>query len=178
MAIGTPNTPPKVDKIEIAIPKDNGKMDEQTLLFQDALKEWYFTAEIQKNLQKVKDEVEISKDPQKETLNLIDYLLFNPQEFTVKWEIQNDDKGTPFEITTIELTQHQYYKYMGISHNYPTPGEFKIDLISHDPTEPAITVTGTGELPTYHQHLVTQKNDQQQIRWILLGIKFSKLHKD
>jgi len=38
MAIGTPNTPPKVDKIEIAIPKDNGEMDEQTLLFQDALK--------------------------------------------------------------------------------------------------------------------------------------------
>ena len=39
---------------------------------------------MQKNLQEVKDEVEISKDPQKETLNLIDYLLFNPQEFTAQ----------------------------------------------------------------------------------------------
>ncbi len=38
MAISTPNTPPKVDKIEIAIPKDNGKINQQTLLFQDALK--------------------------------------------------------------------------------------------------------------------------------------------
>lgn len=177
MGINTPNIPPKIDKIEISTPKNNGEIHEQIFPFQEAAKKWYFDY-IQKNLQEVKDKVEIDKDPQKETLNLIDYLLFHPQDFTTQWEIQNDDEGVPFEVTTIELTKHAYYQYMIVYHDYPTPGEFKIDLIPHKLSEPAITVTGTGKLPTYHQHLVTQKNDQQQIRWILLGIKLSKLHKD
>lgn len=155
MAINTPNTPPKVDKIEIAIPKDNGEMDEQTLLSQDALKKWYFTAEMQKNLQEVKDEV--SNDPRHDLFVLIEYLMSHPIRYKMKSDILVDKEEKPYKAITIEIAdQKEHYQYMTIFIDFPQKGNYKIDLIPRQGDLPAISFLGKGNLPKSWNNSVLQ----------------------